>query len=55
MGCGTGLVGESLKEHGFNKVIGIDASKGMLDTASKKQAYTELVELFLGKPETFPE
>jgi len=55
MGCGTGLVGESLKEHGYKRVVGIDASQGMLDTASKKQAYTELIELFLGLPESFPE
>ena len=55
MGCGTGLVGQELKKLGYGKVVGIDASKGMLDTAAKKEAYTELHELFLGKPDTFPE
>jgi predicted TPR repeat methyltransferase len=54
MGCGTGLVGQYLKERGFNHVVGVDASKGMLDKAREKQSYSELTELFLGKPETFP-
>jgi len=54
MGCGTGLVGQYLKERGFTKVVGVDASKGMLDKAKEKESYTELEELFLGKPETFP-
>lgn len=54
MGCGTGLVGEELKKLGYTKIVGIDASKGMLDTAAKKQAYDELSELFLGQPSTFP-
>ena len=54
MGCGTGLVGHYLKERGFTKTVGVDASKGMLDKACEKQAYTELEELFLGKPDTFP-
>lgn len=32
----------------------MDASKGMLDKAEEKKAYSELKELFLGKPDTFP-
>jgi len=32
-GCGTGLVGESLAQHGFKKVYGIDCSEGMLQIA----------------------
>ena len=55
MGCGTGLVGQYLKERGFTTVVGVDASKGMLEKAATKNAYSELVELFLGKPETYPE
>lgn len=54
MGCGTGLVGQYLKERGFKKIVGIDASKGMLEKAEVKGSYTELDELFLGQPETFP-
>ena len=55
MGCGTGLVGQYLKERGFTTIVGVDASKGMLDKAKTKNAYTDLEELFLGRPETFPE
>lgn len=55
MGCGTGLVGQYLKERGFNHVVGVDASAGMLEVAKQKGSYEELHELFLGKPETFPE
>jgi predicted TPR repeat methyltransferase len=55
MGCGTGLVGQYLKERGFINIVGIDASRGMLDKAHAKRSYTELKELFLGKTETFPE
>jgi predicted TPR repeat methyltransferase len=40
MGCGTGLVGQYLKERGFKKVVGVDASKGMLDKAAEKRPQT---------------
>lgn len=55
MGCGTGLVGHYLVERGFKNIVGVDASAGMLEKAREKQAYTELQELFLGLPDTFPE
>ena len=55
MGCGTGLVGQYLVERGFKKVVGVDASAGMLEKARVKGSYTELQELFLGRPATFPE
>lgn len=54
MGCGTGLVGKYLKERGFETITGVDASSGMLERAREKGVYTELEELYLGKPETFP-
>lgn len=54
MGCGTGLVGQYLKERGFNHVVGVDASAGMIEKAKEKESYEELHELFLGTPETFP-
>jgi len=54
MGCGTGLVGHYLVERGFKNVVGVDASAGMLEKAKVKNSYTELVELFLGRPESFP-
>jgi SAM-dependent methyltransferase len=57
MGCGTGLVGKYLHDDGFKQIVGLDASKGMLDecAASKPGVHKELVELFLGSPSTFPE
>lgn len=54
MGCGTGLVGKFLHDKGFRNIVGLDASQGMLDKAAEKGVYTGLDELFLGKPETFP-
>jgi len=57
MGCGSGLVGKHLKDFGFNKTVGVDCSQGMLDEVTKNRpdAYSDLVKLFLGSPETFPE
>lgn len=55
MGCGTGLVGQYLKERGFKNIVGVDASEGMLEKAKTKESYSELQELFLGRPDTFPE
>ena len=54
MGCGTGLVGQYLRERGFKQIVGVDASKGMIEKATVKGSYTELHELFLGSPDTFP-
>ena len=57
MGCGTGLVGQYLKDDGFQKIVGLDASPGMLQECrdNKPEVHTELIELFLGKPDTYPE
>jgi predicted TPR repeat methyltransferase len=33
MGCGTGMVGASLKKRGIHELLGIDASHGMLKIA----------------------
>ena len=55
MGCGTGMVGEELAKRRIADITGIDASSGMLEESRKKGCYTELVQMFLGKPETFPE
>lgn len=30
-GCGTGLVGKYLNERGFNHIVGIDGSAGMIE------------------------
>ena len=39
---------------GFINIHGIDASSGMLKESEKKRVYTELDELFLGSPDTYP-
>ena len=39
MGCGTGMVGDSLKKRGVHELIGIDASKGMIEHAEAKGVY----------------
>lgn len=56
LGCGTGLVGDELfKKGGFKNIVGVDASVEMMVIAQKKGSYKETIELWLGKPETFPE
>jgi predicted TPR repeat methyltransferase len=55
MGCGTGLVGKFLKEKGYTQIIGIDASTNMIEKAQEKDCYAMFEEMFLGKPDTFPE
>ncbi len=48
-GAGTGLVGQLLHNLGFNNIIGIDLSKGMLAEAEKKRVYTALHQKVLGE------
>ena len=47
-GCGTGLVGQSMNNHGFKKITGIDCSEGMLEIAQDKQVYDSLIQHQLG-------
>lgn len=42
-GCGTGLVGEALRQQGFDTIDGIDISTGMLERARAKSIYRHLV------------
>lgn len=53
-GCGTGLVGQYLKQHGFTSITGIDVSSGMLEIAAAKGCYQSLEEWTLNDPENFP-
>ena len=55
MGCGTGLAGQYPYDRGFRNIIGVDASRGMLEKSKEKGVYSDLEELYLGSPETFPE
>lgn len=48
LGCGTGLVGVALAELGFEQIIGIDISPGMLTKAAEKGVYKSLVCCSIG-------
>jgi len=52
IGCGTGLVGEQLKAHGFSHIDGLDLVPEMLAVAAEKGAYSRLIEadLLQGAP-----
>ncbi len=52
-GCGTGLLGQALHDIGFADIVGMDSSRGMLDAAGRKGAYSELVQGRLGEPLDF--
>ena len=48
-GVGTGILGESLQLLGYDDVMGIDLSQGMLDIAAQKGCYSALRQMELGK------
>ena len=52
-GAGTGLVGVLLDEHGYDELVGMDMSQGMLDEAGKKGVYDELHQMVMGEPLTY--
>jgi len=43
-GCGTGLVGEHLRRHGYKNIEGLDYSRAMLEKAGQKQIYRKLTQ-----------
>ena len=43
-GCGTGLVGECLRQMGYTDITGLDYSADMLQQAEKKKVYTALLQ-----------
>ncbi|MGB3222345.1 MAG: class I SAM-dependent methyltransferase [Desulforhopalus sp.] len=43
-GCGTGLVGECLRRHGYKNIEGLDYSRAMLEKAGQKQIYRKLTQ-----------
>ncbi|MFC1977919.1 class I SAM-dependent DNA methyltransferase [Chloroflexota bacterium] len=48
-GAGTGLVGELLAKQGYNNLVAMDLSKGMLEEARKKNAYREFHQMMMGE------
>lgn len=53
-GAGTGLMGDILAALGYNDVVGIDISPGMLDRARRKDVYSDLRTMELGRELDFP-
>jgi predicted TPR repeat methyltransferase len=53
-GCGTGLVGATLRTGGAVRVVGFDLSEGMLRRAADRHVYDELVQGSLLEPLPFP-
>jgi SAM-dependent methyltransferase len=49
-GAGTGLVGELLAKQGYNNMVAMDLSQGMLDEARKKNVYREFHQMVMGEP-----
>ena len=54
-GAGTGLSGQALKAEGFNNIVAVDFSAGMLEVAAQKGIYRELHQCDLGQPTDFPD
>lgn len=50
VGCGTGLSGKALSDHGFKNLDGCDLSPGMLEHAQTLEIYNRLFEADLTKP-----
>ncbi len=53
-GAGTGLVGELLAKQGYNNLVAMDLSPGMLEEARKKNAYREFHQMVMGEPMDYP-
>lgn len=49
-GCGTGLVGGLLAEQGYQRVVGVDLSTGMLAKAQARRCYQSLRDHDLTQP-----
>lgn len=54
-GAGTGLIGACLQQHGYQSLVGIDLSAGMLKEARRKNVYRELYRMVLGERLAFPD
>ncbi|MGD1714038.1 class I SAM-dependent DNA methyltransferase [Hydrocoleum sp. CS-953] len=54
-GCGSGLTGESLYNRGFTNITGVDISQKLLDKATQRQVYRELVKANLQQQLSWPD
>ena len=48
-GAGTGIVGEVLNKLGYDNLVAMDLSKGMLEEARQKNVYRELHQMVMGE------
>jgi SAM-dependent methyltransferase len=53
-GAGTGLVGELLAKQGYNNMVAMDLSQGMLEEARRKNVYREFHQMVMGEPLDYP-
>jgi SAM-dependent methyltransferase len=53
-GAGTGLVGQALSTLGYERLVAMDLSQGMLDEARKKDIYVELRQMVMGETLDYP-
>lgn len=49
-GCGTGLVGQALRDLGYSALDALDYSKDMLGQAAQKNIYGQLIQADLSQP-----
>ena len=54
-GAGTGLVGKMLAERGYQRLVAMDMSPGMLEEASGKGIYQEFHQMVMGEELGFPQ
>ena len=54
IGCGTGLIGQTLANAGFSNLHGIDLSVGMLESARANNCYLNLEQVNLLEPLAMP-
>ena len=47
MGCGTGMVGDALRNFGYNNIDGVDMSEASLKCAKEKGIYKNLIRGFM--------
>ena len=54
IGCGDGLVGEALRKHGFDNLVGLDISLKMVRLAQDKKVYKDVFQADLMRPIPLP-
>lgn len=55
IGCGTGLLGQGLAEHGFGTIDGLDVSPEMMQVAQRRGVYRRFIEADLNLPLAIPD